>query len=175
MVLVTAELVGAVAASAAAGLSAATLWLTSRWQERTWRRDALVEVISGFMDASFRSVGNRAFEARRAGSNLELIKAELDEIHVQFLNNLTKLRLLASREVINAAVDLHKLEDKAIDVVFKDSVLMSASDWNELEKQRMAARTAVYNACRESLRLGPGTEIEPFITTPKTGREGDAD
>jgi hypothetical protein len=156
------ELVGAIAASAAAVLSGITLWFTAHRDERRWRRDALVDTLVQLLDASFALPDTVAFEARRTGKDLESVRDAARVAHDQLVSALTRLRVLASTTVVEKAEALHSMDDAAIDVVLSHDAtpLPSIEEWRNLVDRRRAARTDLLSASRKSLGLGPARPLE---------------
>lgn len=59
------DLIAAVAATVAAVLAGISLWLSGSRDERRWRRDALLDTVVQFLDASFAAPGGLSLEAAR--------------------------------------------------------------------------------------------------------------
>ena len=74
-----AAVVAAVGAVGAAALSAVTLYLTGKREQKTWRRDAVVEAMVQFMDGSFSRYSERAFDTRRAGESVDRYMRRADD------------------------------------------------------------------------------------------------
>src|SRR5947209_3143340 len=97
----------AFAAVVAAILSALNLIVTGRREEVMWRRSALTEALREYADLSFgmTRAARRAMSLRANGKRRELRdlwKSEA-ELHQRSTDQLTRIRLLASRRVLRAA------------------------------------------------------------------------
>jgi hypothetical protein len=108
---IVATIISAVAASTAAVLAAANLFVSGRREHAKWARDALVEVLITFLDASFQSkdaVKHALREAQIDPSSTrvaELLEEAQDaERRMRLMQ--TRLRLLAPPSVVDAAQEL---------------------------------------------------------------------
>jgi hypothetical protein len=81
--------IAAIAASVAAALSGATLWITSSRDERRWRRDALVDTLVRLLDASFAIPGGWVLDIRRQNRLTPQHRQAAQEAHTSSLTALT--------------------------------------------------------------------------------------
>src|SRR3954452_21205990 len=108
----TAAIVAAGGAIAAAALSALTLYVTGKREQTKWRRDAVIESIVEFTSGSYGRFSERAFNARRARESIERYVQRADDGLRRQNAALTRLRLLASNEVVARAEAVQR-EDEA--------------------------------------------------------------
>jgi hypothetical protein len=158
-----------VAASAAAVLSAASLLLSGRREDRRWKREVLVETMVSFFDASFNSIDRATFEARESGEDLEWHKDRALHAHAVELQALTRLRFLARPEVVERAGELHLLEDALYDGVFKTP--LDGAELAKLGDERRIARGKLFNACRRNLGLRRTLPVGGRETVGPTAQE----
>jgi hypothetical protein len=143
----------------AAVLSGPTLVVTSRRDERRWRREAIIDTLVIFLDASFVR-GTRgtvpADIAKRRRASVEAHDRQLDA--------LTRLRLLAPNKVVVAAEQLHQADHEVHDRAFADQQL-SEHQLTPVREAQARARNNLLDASRTALGLGPaqtvGTMIRP--------------
>ncbi|MCX4093612.1 hypothetical protein [Nocardia sp. alder85J] len=91
-------ILSAVAASMAAVLSSATLYLSGRRDHRRWLREALIEAYVDFLGASFATGGPKARSLSTDDTDPEALartKNDSDEAHRLQTERLTRLRLIA--------------------------------------------------------------------------------
>lgn len=155
------QVVSVAAASLAAVLSAVNLWVTSRREERKWRRESTVETIVQFMDGSFRLPGNKAYKALADGADPESLRASADEGFQACVTALTRLRILAPNELVASAEHLHDLDDRITERLLSARQLPTLDEWSPLADARMDARTEVLNAARRGLGLGAARDFRP--------------
>ncbi|HET9901264.1 MAG TPA: hypothetical protein VFR46_09400 [Actinomycetes bacterium] len=113
----SATLVSAIAACLAAALAGVNLLVLPRRERVRWAREALVEAFVEFLSATYatKDACRDAVKARRAGAargDEEIVR--LYEMMIasrdQELAHITRLRLLASRRVMDAAFGLRDVE-----------------------------------------------------------------
>jgi hypothetical protein len=138
----TVTVISAVAASAAAALAAVNLIVSGRREHIKWARDALIEILSSFVDVSFESkdVVKRAIRRHNLGSwpldaDAE-VRVAAREAERQMRRLQSRLRLLASPEVIDAAQRLrlavreyHTLLDADHEVAVASDAAMRRDLW----------------------------------------------
>ncbi|MFC7280224.1 hypothetical protein ACFQS1_40255 [Paractinoplanes rhizophilus] len=106
---ITAAVVSAFAASAAAVFAAANLILSGRREHTKWAREALIEIVASYIDLSFDStdVVKRALRDSAPRSwppaSDAAVRADAKESERQMRRLQSRLRLLAGPEVIDAA------------------------------------------------------------------------
>ncbi|MEU8613485.1 hypothetical protein AB0C29_36420 [Actinoplanes sp. NPDC048791] len=102
----------AFAASIAAVLAALNLYLSGRREQHRWARDVLVDVFVTFLNADFASAGacNRLADLRRSGVGPDqdtTVRDDIHRAHDEQTEMLTKMRLLTTPAVVEAAMGLH--------------------------------------------------------------------
>jgi hypothetical protein len=147
-----------VAAVAAAVLSATSLLLAGRREDKRWKREVLRDTMVSLFDASFRYIDQAALNAQRDGRDVRWYKERALDAHAAQLGALTRLRFLANPKVLDCAFKLHDVEDQLYDLVFKDrddqpDWVKLKDDWSELHSERRKARTDLFNASRRNLGL----------------------
>lgn len=131
------------AAMAAAVISLANLFVTTyvtgRRSQTSWARDALTDVVTTFLDASW----HHTDEVRRRGTDAEVpsgSSGELDDLRHQ----LTRLRILGSPELCRAAVELVRLHGR---------LGMAPVDVEAALRAVSASRYALVATAKRDLRL----------------------
>lgn len=148
------------AALLAAALSATTLVLTVRREERKWRRESLVDTIVQFMDGSFSLPGNRAYKVLVDGGDLTAIRSAALDGFNECTTALTRLRILAPSDLVGKAEDLHKLDDRITERLLSPSGQPpSLNEWIPMADERAEARQQLLNAARKGLGLGRAREF----------------
>lgn len=159
--MLTPELVAAVAATIAAVFSGAGLWLTASREERKWQRDALVDTVVQYLDASFASPAAQLMRKRREG-RLDVADREgVAAAHQKSLNALTRLRVVASANVVGCAEELHVADDEGSDIVLTATRLPDDEHWDRMLDHRRQLRLALLPAVRRGLRLRKAKPIAP--------------
>ena len=153
-----APIVGAAAAVAAASFSGITLYLSGRREHRTWRRDAVVEAMVQFIDASYSRFSERAFDARRAGDNIDKYRQRAGEAVRTQNAALTRLRLLASNEIVERAEQVQRADERVAEW-FDRTETDDAQSWDALNGARQRARQAFLSSYRTQFGLGHAKEI----------------
>jgi hypothetical protein len=181
-----------VAAVAAAVLSAASLLLAGRREDKRWKREVLRETMVSLFDASFGYIDEAAFNAQRDGRDVRWYKERALDAHAAQLEALTRLRFLANSKVLDCAFNLHDVEDQLFDLVFKDrddqpDWVKLKNDWSKLHDERRKARSELFNASRRNLGLwrtlpvgqtkglGPSTEEMALHAMKRQRREPEPD
>jgi hypothetical protein len=140
-----------VAASAAAVLSAASLLLSGRREDRRWKREVLEQTMVSLFEASLGYVDQAALRAAQDNEDLSEYKERALDAHSMQLRALTRLRFLANADVLKCAFKLHGIEDQLYSIVFTKP--LDSADWEELEDQQRKVRAELFNACRRNLGL----------------------
>lgn len=99
-----------------------------------WRREALVDTVVAFLDASFEAPGELSLGRFRAGAYRELDEARHREAHQRMLRALTRLRVIVSADLVAAAERIHEA-DFARAQMFLASEL-SEGEWPRLGRAR---------------------------------------
>lgn len=159
-----AAVIGAVAAAVAAALSGGTLYLSGRREQKAWRRDAVIEAMIAFLDASYGRYSERAFDAQVAGEDVERYRRRADESLRAQNSALTRLRLLASNDVV-AAAELVQQADSRVTAWF--DAPDAARAWDDVNGPRQRARQAFLSAYRDEFGLGRAKDIVSSRTRPR--------
>jgi hypothetical protein len=162
-VVITPELVAAIAATVAAILSGIALWLGGAREERKWRRDALVDTVVQFLDASFAGPGTSLLDKRRDSTLTDQDLEKVDEVHRASLTALTRLRVLASTKLVACAEELHGADDYAYDIVLGNLELPDREEWDAYQTARWNIRHSVLDAARRDLGLGKAKFPDPKL------------
>jgi hypothetical protein len=161
-----ASLVSAGAASLAAVLAGLNLYLSGRRERQKWAREALVEVFDTFLGTSFDTGAacRRLARARLADAPAEELAdlaRTIRELHGTQTMCLTRIRLLANRTAVEAAVRLHSADHAYVDLAQRTDRQLGADD----PGLRMArvARDAFIVAAKRAMGipvLRPGPSLE---------------
>lgn len=151
--------VGAVAALSAALFSGLTLWLSGQREERKWRRETMTNLLVQFLDASFGGRSRHALEDRRAGHDTREAETLIRGCHATQLTTLTRLRLLAPRQVVDRAEALHVADRAVHELALLGPGFPSDADWERARQEQTRCRNALLEASRKHLRLGPTRAI----------------
>jgi hypothetical protein len=104
-------MLSAVSATIAAVLVAVNLYLSGRREQSRWAREALVDVFVAFLNAGFVGAGavTRLVGLPPTATDAEVrrYRDEIAEAHRSETEMLTRMRLLTTPVVVEAAVDLH--------------------------------------------------------------------
>ena len=153
-----AAIIAAVAAAGAAALSAVTLYLTGKREQTNWRRDAVIESIVEFSGGSYSRFSERAFNARRAGDSFERYVRRADDGLRRQNAALTRLRLLASNEVVARAEAVQR-EDEVVTAWFRDVRNDTTVSWEMLNAARQNVRQSFLSAYRQAFGFGEAKNI----------------
>ena len=115
------KLLTAFAAILAVGLSVSTFVITSKRDEKRWRRDALLDATAGFLNGSFQRYSVRAYDLKIQGLPMAKYHEESDGGRHEENLALTRLRLLASEEIVEAA-EIARAADDAVDKWFRRDI-----------------------------------------------------
>jgi hypothetical protein len=160
-----ASVLSAAAATAAALLSGLNLVVSGRREDRKWARDAAVEALVAFLDASF-IIGascRKVVKLRDHGGEsdeIEELREQVTAAHEVQMRNLTRLRVLSTGEVVAAAYELHEVADEVIDL----SLDGADGDLGGAQERMSQARARMVSASREALNLrdAQGTTLPPM-------------
>lgn len=155
------DVLAAAAATIAAVLSGLGLWVGGRREERRWRRDALVDALVQVLDSSFASPGEELMRRRSRGDLTTEDRAAAAEAHAAGISALTRLRLMAGPDVVEAAELLHMADDTGSDMVLSQAEVPDEATWSALVGERRALRDRLLSAARRELGLGPARPIHP--------------
>jgi hypothetical protein len=158
------SILSAVAAGLAAALAGLTLYATGRRGTRKWLRESLVEHYVEILTSSFNSAGDRGFKARQNGeiNELNVISERARRAYRDGTAVLTRLRILAPREVGEVAERLHRFDHSVSSAVLGPGPLPSEDAWHEMRGAQRAAREALLVEIRKSLGLQDAARIGRF-------------
>jgi hypothetical protein len=116
------SILSALAAISAAVLAGLNLYFSGRREHNKWTREVLVDVLVSFLNASFDSAKfcNRLADMRRSDDgpySLADIQSGITAAHDEQTSMLTKMRLLATPRVVDAAMRLHLANHSYVDFV----------------------------------------------------------
>jgi hypothetical protein len=162
-----------VAAVAAAVLSAASFFFSGRREDLRWKREVLEETMVSLLDASYDSIDTAALAARHAGEDLSWRKDRALDAHDLEMRAITRLRFLAKPVVVKRAFELHQIERKIYDAVFRNDVELDATGWDELVHRRRIARDKLFDAARRDLglRRSPDPQVGPYEAGGPTAQD----
>ncbi len=142
--------ISAVAAIVAATFSGTTLYISGRREQRKWARDATVQALVDLVDASYRSAGQKGFDARSKGSSdLDAIERTAKDAREQQSASLTRLRLIAPEEIVVAVQALLDADTAVNNAVLGPNVLPTTERWKELRDSQWDRRAALQQAGRK--------------------------
>ena len=171
-------ILSAVAATLAAVLSCGTLYVTGRREHRRWLRESLVEAYVEYLEASFAGRAARTLEFRLAGSDqgIEELQVNSEAARRRAMASLTRLRLIAPHEVIDAAERLHLADADAMDVAFNGPVPPDPA-WSLARQRQQECRDRFIGEVRKSLRVGKQARIilsGPYTHSRRPGQRATA-
>jgi hypothetical protein len=161
-----------VAAALAAVFAGLNLYVSGRRQHRQWARQALVESLVEYMNASFdvSRACSRISRLRSEGASLSDLQALREEaedtLHKAQLPIMTRLRMLCPPEVADAAQVLHAQDHVRLALVFKE--LASEDLFKNAKEARREARISMINEARAALSLPRNARIPTDDEDPET-------
>jgi len=157
----SASLLSAAAASLAAVLAAINLYVLGRRERHSWLRETLISEYATYLDASFSAtskareyLGTSSDEPKRGRYRSELADQVL-KLHGQQMHTLTRLRLLATAEVVRAAGQVHAADHEVIDLLSGAAGHANNAPLEAARKNAYAQREAFIHAARKSMKI-PG-------------------
>lgn len=173
---VTPELFAAIAATLAAVLAAVSLGVGMAREERMWRREALVDTVVAFLDASFEAPGELSLGKYQAGAYTDLDEARHGEAHQRMLRALTRLRVIASVDVVTAAERIHAADFARAQML--STRKLTEDEWSRLGRARSEARVALLASARKAMGLKSAAVINSHLMripyTPRDNQHGSA-
>jgi hypothetical protein len=148
------------AAGLAALLSGVNLFVSSRREVVKWRREALSEAFVSLLDASFRGKDickrycneYRRSEAAASAHQADLV-SETDEVLRMMREDLTRLRLLAPKSVLDSCKELYKRNHDFLDLVKgKPDGIRDLEDMR-IRLEIRSARNAAVTSAKALMRL----------------------
>jgi hypothetical protein len=163
------SILSAIAATIAAVLAGLTLYLSGRRQHRQWIRDTLIDSYVGFLTASFESGGRKVLEVRLRGEQIASVdeyRRHASDAHDRQTDVLTRLRMIAPSNVVEAAEALHEVDHAVVNTAVASSAVPDDGIWKQLRQSQWSAQSAFVGQARHSLGLGPSA---PIGIRPETG------
>lgn len=166
--------ISAIAATVAAALAAVNLYLSGRREHVRWARAALDEVLVAFLDASFQCkdcVKSVIRTVRQGGSIGPAAESQRDEaigLEVGMRSMQTRLRLLATPEVVDAAHQLRITSRNYIRLLDADPDTMLAQD-AEMRRRLWSQREELISAARKAMAL-PRSWLRPPVAASATSK-----
>jgi hypothetical protein len=110
-----ASILSAIAGTIAACLAGASLYASGQREEARWVREVLLQALETYLDASFRvTTAARRIQKSAAGDDIDNLKEQVEANHALQLQVLTRLRLIASKEVVEAAAAIHQQDHRFV-------------------------------------------------------------
>jgi hypothetical protein len=158
---------GAAAALAAALFSGVSLYLSGKREERRWRRDVLLSAYQRMIELSFdRSLrAVKGIDTRQGIESFVLkeLREEEYSLHLEYDSMLTRLCLLATANVVDAAERVHLYDNELVELAeLKTDQKPSEADVNAFEEKREQNRRAkqdMLSAARATLGLDQAAPI----------------
>jgi hypothetical protein len=155
----------AVAGLIAALFSVLNFFLGAKQENQRWKREALLDTFAEYMSLSQKrdhlaDLIARLRQSQDGGSPEEILRDEL-MLHERQIGSLTRLRLLADRDVVAKAEMLHLADHELIDAAL---AITGAGDVSKFVRQRAAHRESkvdLFNAMRKSMHLSKDAAIHP--------------
>ncbi|HZO27376.1 MAG TPA: hypothetical protein VFH48_15455 [Chloroflexota bacterium] len=147
-----ASVLSAAAASTAAVLAGINLIVSGRREDRRYARDVATEALVTYMHASF-EIGvacREIVKIRGEGGPDERQEHErrIEDAHDTQMQNLTRLRLLSTRQVVEAAQRMHELGDEITELSLGDG---DAEAIRRVKERLDSARTEMVIASRRAI------------------------
>jgi hypothetical protein len=153
------SLLSAIAASVAAVLAGLNLYFSGRREHSRWARESLVEAFVTYLSASF-DVGKAcsgAIRQRSGGVSVEDLKEQAEQtertLHEIQMTTLTRIRLLSTQRVTEAAQALHGQDHAYLTLAFEETDLPSTDKIAAVKAGLSSARERMINEARQALSL----------------------
>ena len=154
-----ASMLSAVSATVAAVLVAVNLYISGRREQSRWAREALVDIFIAFLDAGFSgsAAGNRLSVTASADSEVRILhyRQEIEQAHRTETEMLTKMRLLTTPAVVEAAMGLHVATHAFTDLVSEDLPGLSGQERDLINDRIWQARRSFLAAAKAEIGLRP--------------------
>lgn len=157
-------IVSAIAATIAAVLAGATLYVNGRREQRSWRREAMIDSLVTFMDSSFDGAGQRVRRLRTDGRDINTYLETTKELEAKQLAVLTRLRLIAPSGVVVAAERLREADYQVHRALLQAQTMPTEESWKLLRDEQRAARSDLLEQARRTLDLDRGPNITRLRT-----------
>jgi hypothetical protein len=149
----------------ALAVSAISLWIAGRREQRKFLRDTNLAVLIDFLQASFDGSIQLAWNHRNNTNPnpgyLAKLRQQREEAASKKLRALTKLRLTAPDQVIAAAQALHEYEQNFHRIVLDESKPnIGESEYRTQKTEQNNLRDALVTAARKSLHVPKSQPIE---------------
>jgi hypothetical protein len=152
----------AVAATIAATLAGVNLIVSGRRENRRWAREIATEALVQFIDASHATGGRckEAVELRCNGRDegqVEDLRRKVDAAVTTQLQNLTRLRLVSTPDVVVSAYELQSAGRDLIRLSFEDATGADDPALTKAMQQLWKARRQMVAAARRSIQVRNAT------------------
>jgi len=122
---------------AAALFSGISLYLSGKREERRWRRDALLNTYQRFIELSFERsfktvLGIRVRRGIEPG-DLDDLRQEESELHLEYDSLFTRIRLLGNGDVVHASETLHTSDQELVQLGLRSDAPTTDSDSDTFE------------------------------------------
>jgi hypothetical protein len=152
------SLLTAAAAGLAAVLAALNLYISGRRERHRWIRETLVEAYVTYLKTSFNTSQKTQAWRGAAVSNadrdqLVTVRDEIKDLHELQMDTLTRLRLLAPLEVVQAAARVHVADHNIVNLAFDSEIQASKLQIEEARQNGHRQRQALIRAARKSMKV----------------------
>ncbi|WP_203924335.1 hypothetical protein [Rugosimonospora africana] len=153
-----------IAATAAAILAGINLVVSGRREHGKWAREALVDAFMEYMGASY-VAGHAcrvAIDIRRGeqdSADIPTLRQQAQVAHDTQRSTMTRLRLLASADVVAAAELLHEHEHRLVSLAFDAPSPPDDDAWAVNYARLWHARDQMIRMARRSMRLPATADI----------------
>lgn len=157
-------LIAAIFSAVALALSAISLWIAGRREQRKFLRDTnlavLIDFLQGSFDGSIQVAWNHRNNTNPNPDYLATLRQQWETAAAKKLRALTKLRLTAPDEVIAAAHTLHEYEQKFHGIVLDESKPnIGESEYRTQKTEQNNLRDVLVTAARKSLHVPKSQSI----------------
>jgi hypothetical protein len=160
------SLLSAAAATLAAALAAINLYVLGRRERHRWLRETLIDEYAAYLNASFSATSEAKKYADIALEEADseprkAVDREVKNLHDQQMDILTRLRLLAPAEAVNAAAEVHQADHAVVRLLSSSDGSPSESQLKAARQNAHARREGLIRAARESMKVpGKVTKVE---------------
>ncbi len=152
-----------VAATLAAILSWANLYVSGRRDQAKWQREALLQAYDDYLSLSRKRdhVADKIARLRVAGDTRtpQDLRDEEADLHEKQLDVLTRLRLLSTQGIVEAAEAVHLADHQLIEAASSVSRNQDPSTYGDARRVNGTAKTRLLDEIRKSLGLPADTRI----------------
>ena len=149
----------AIAATVAAALAGINLYVSGRRENTRWIRKILVDAYTNYLGVSFETTDtcSKVLHIRMSGEHheqeLEDLRTRIGLAHDEQTATLTRLRLLSTRQVVEAAEEVHRTDHAVVELVFQ-GIPVSPDVVRDARLSAHDSRERMVRAARASMKLG---------------------